>query len=93
MKTAEHKNVRAASCEDGLTPAVAETLRLYTAWLAVLLRHQDSDEIRIPTDELKAALTGFACQVGREDDAYVIRLRETGAAPDDGRMEKEGDAT
>ena len=85
MKQEERKNVRAARSEGLLTPAVEETLRLYTAWLALLLRRQGTDEIRVPSDELRDALTGLSCHVSRENGEYVIRLNGNAApAPEKG---------
>ena len=60
-----------------LTPAVSETLRLYTAWLAVLLKRQGSSEIRVSADTLRDALNGLSCTVCREGQDYVIRLDGT----------------
>ena len=55
---------------------VEETLRLYHAWLAVLLQHMGEREIRVSAEEIKNALGTFKCKATKEGDAYVIRLGE-----------------
>lgn len=54
--------------------AVSETMRLYTAWIAVLMEQLGTDVIRVRAGEIAGALDGFACAVSREGDEYVIRL-------------------
>ena len=66
------KNTRPAPRFD----AVEETLRLYHAWLAVLLSRLNQGEIRVSAEDIKNALGKLRCQATREGDTYVIRMGE-----------------
>ena len=56
--------------------AVEETLRLYHAWLAVLLGKMNAAQVRVGVQEIKNALKDFKCTVAREGDDYVICMGE-----------------
>lgn len=80
MKT-DRKRAASRTDEQGRAAAeqaVSELMRLYTAWIAVLLKRQGTDVIRVGTNEIAGALEGFSCTVSREGGAesgeYVIRL-------------------
>lgn len=60
--------------------AVSEVMRLYTAWIAVLMKRLETDVLRVGVREITEALDGFSCAVSREEDEYVIRL---GGAPEE----------
>ena len=61
--------------------AVEETLRLYHAWLAVLLMRCGEQEIRVSAAQLKEALGKLKCRVTREEGDYVIFLDQTACPP------------
>ena len=64
---------------------VSETIRLYNAWLALLLGRLGDTVIRVSGDELRDALNRLSCTIVREGDAYVIRTgsaaNESGTKP------------
>ena len=64
-QTKSRANVRQAD-------AVEETLRLYHAWLAVLLMRMGEEEIRVGADDIKNALGSLRCRVAKEGETYVI---------------------
>lgn len=69
---------------DEMTPEAAEeTIRLYTAWLALLLKRLNGTVIRVSREELREALDGLSCAIGLEGDTYVIypdgKVPESGA--------------
>ncbi len=51
-----------------------EALRLYHAWLGYLLCRLGEETVRVPVEDIRRALEGVSCTVGREGDLYVIRL-------------------
>ncbi len=51
-----------------------EMMRLYNGWLSYLLRRLGEQEIRVESEELKAALETLSCRVEREGSGYVIRM-------------------
>ena len=55
--------------------AVAETVKLYHAWLGYLLAKQGDDVLRVKAEEIREALERFVCSATREGDEYVIRLQ------------------
>ena len=61
--------------------AVEETLRLYHAWLAVLLRRLDTHELTVDAQEIRDAIGQLKCAVSKEGDCYVIRMGD-GSADD-----------
>ena len=65
-----------------LTPAVSQTLSLYHAWLGYLLDRLGQETVRVQVRDIQKALDTLSCQVSREDDAYVIRLRRTESGTD-----------
>ncbi len=67
---------KANKTKDALYPsdAVAETLKLYHAWLGYLLTRQGVDTLRVKAADISAALDTLSCTVTREGDEYVIRL-------------------
>lgn len=61
-----------SATQDGME----ETLRLYHAWLALLLEKLHTQEIRVGVGELKEALKQCRCSVSKEGDDYVIQMGE-----------------
>jgi len=53
---------------------VEETIRLYHAWLAVLLAKLDAKEVRVGVNEIKEALGQFKCTIGKDGDSYIIYM-------------------
>ena len=54
--------------------AMAETLKLYHAWLAYLLTRQGDGILRVKAEDIRGALEKLACTVTKEGDEYVICL-------------------
>ncbi len=67
---------KANETKGGFCPsdAVAETMKLYHAWLGYLLTRQGVDTLRVKAEDIRAALGTLSCTVTREEDEYVIRL-------------------
>ena len=61
--------------EAELWAAVEELEKLYGGWVAYLLRRLGQERIRVSAKELAAAMEDFSCEVTREGEDYVIRLR------------------
>lgn len=88
-KQTDHKQGAPRTDERGQAAAeqaVSEVMRLYTAWIAVLLKRLGTDVVRVGAGEITGALDGFSCTVSREGSTeggaegsaeggeYVIRL-------------------
>ena len=61
--------------------AMEETLRLYHAWLAVLLGRLEQKQLRVNTAEIKNALGQLHCSVCKEGDEYVICIGDPETPP------------
>ena len=58
-----------------LTPAaMEETLSLYHAWLALLLRRLGQETLQVSAAELKDAIGKLSCSVSRQDGHYIITM-------------------
>ena len=74
MKTSQQNQQRPLPTKH--PDAVEETIRLYHAWLAVLLGKLNAREVRVGVSEIKDALGKFQCSVAKEGDNYVICMEE-----------------
>ncbi len=59
------------------TSAVNELMDLCCAWLGVLLRRLGEEELRVSQREIKEGLEVPFCDVCREGEDYIIRLKES----------------
>lgn len=57
--------------------AVNELMDLCCAWLGILLRRLGTGELRVNQREVKEGLEAPLCEVCREGETYVIRLKES----------------
>lgn len=53
-------------------------MTLYRSWLAYLLLRLDEAEIRVPVADITEALKRLRCDVSREGEAYIIRMKTEG---------------
>lgn len=81
--TAQTNRGAARTPEGSVTAAMAETLKLYHAWLGYLLTSGGRDVLRVKTEDIRRALETFSCSVEREGDEYIIRLARGGEAEDE----------
>ncbi len=59
-------------------PAVKEAMSVYSAWLAYLLTRLGESELRVPVADIAQALKSIRCDVSREGEDYVIRMKDEG---------------
>ena len=57
-----------------ISAAMEETLSLYHAWLALLLRRLGQETLQVSAAELKDAIGKLSCSVSRQDGHYIITM-------------------